>query len=70
MRIRQKGYKILYNPTIKILYYGSVVAKKSIHMKKSAEYYISFLDGVYFNLFTNKKYLSKGKILNQLKNII
>lgn len=32
-------------------------------------HYISFLDGVYFNLFTNKKYLSKGKILNQLKNI-
>ena len=32
-------------------------------------HYISFLDGVYFNLFTNKKYLNKGKILNQLKNI-
>jgi len=55
LRIRQKGYKILYNPTIKILHHGSVVAKKLIHIKKSAEYYISFLDGVYFNLFANKK---------------
>lgn len=32
-------------------------------------HYVSFLDGIYFNLFTNKKYLNKGKILNQLKNI-
>jgi len=32
-------------------------------------HYASFLDGIYFNLFTNKKYLKKGKILNQLKNI-
>jgi len=32
-------------------------------------HYISFLDGIYFNLFANKKYLKKGKILNQLKNI-
>ncbi|MBU1037050.1 hypothetical protein KKF32_03360 [Patescibacteria group bacterium] len=32
-------------------------------------HYISFLDGLYFNLFANKKYLKKGKILNQLKNI-
>lgn len=26
-------------------------------------------NGIYFNLFANKKYLKKGKILNQLKNI-
>jgi len=32
-------------------------------------HYISFLDGIYFNLFANTKYLSKGKISNQLKNI-
>jgi len=32
-------------------------------------HYISFLDGLYFNLFANKKYLNKGKILNQLTNI-
>ena len=32
-------------------------------------HYISFLDGIYFNLFANKKYLHKGKILNQLSNI-
>ena len=32
-------------------------------------HYVSFLDGLYFNLFANKKYLNKGKILNQLTNI-
>jgi hypothetical protein len=32
-------------------------------------HYISFLDGLYFNLFANKNYLKKGKILNQLNNI-
>lgn len=32
-------------------------------------HYVSFLDGIYFNLFANKKYLNKGKILNQLTNI-
>ncbi len=32
-------------------------------------HYISFLDGIYFNLFADKKYLNKGKILNQLENI-
>ncbi len=32
-------------------------------------HYVSFLDGIYFNLFTNKKYLIKGKIFNQLNNI-
>lgn len=32
-------------------------------------HYISFLDGIYFNLFSNKKYIKKGKISNQLKNI-
>ena len=37
------------------------VTNKKIH-------YISFLDGIYFNLFANKT-LNKEKILNQLNNI-
>lgn len=37
--------------------------------KKTSIHYVSFLDGIYFNLFSNKKYLKKGKILSQLKNI-
>ncbi len=32
-------------------------------------HYVSFLDGIYFNLFSNKKYLNRGKILNQLIGI-
>lgn len=31
-------------------------------------YYVSFLDGIYFNLFTNKT-LNKGRVLSQLNNI-
>lgn len=32
-------------------------------------HYISFLDGIYFNLFRNKKHSNRGKIANQLINI-
>lgn len=32
-------------------------------------HYVSFLDGIYFNLLANKKYLNKGKIVSQLHNI-
>lgn len=45
-----------------ISFIGSSENNQKIH-------YISFLDGLYFNLFANKKYLNKGKILNQLTNI-
>jgi len=41
----------------------------SFSENNSKIHYISFLDGIYFNLFANKKYLKKGKIVNQLKNI-
>lgn len=37
--------------------------------KKSNIHYVAFLDGIYFNLFSNYQYLSKGKILNQITNI-
>ncbi len=45
-----------------ISFIGSSENNSKIH-------YVSFLDGLYFNLFANKKYLNKGKILNQLTNI-
>ena len=32
-------------------------------------HYISFLDGIYFNLFINKKYFEEDEISHQLKNI-
>jgi len=32
-------------------------------------HYVSCLDGIYFNLFSNEKYLRKGKILNQINSI-
>ena len=32
-------------------------------------HYVSFLDGIYFNLFTDEKFLNKGKILNQIQSI-
>lgn len=32
-------------------------------------HYVSFLDGLYFNLFADERYLRKGKICDQLKGI-
>lgn len=48
---------------------NEVISFISFSENNSKIHYISFLDGIYFNLFANKKYLNKGKILNQLKNI-
>lgn len=39
-RLRQKGETILYDPTIRVLHYGSVVAKKSEHMQQSVDYFL------------------------------
>ena len=40
LRIRKKGGHIWYDPGITALHYGSVVAKKSDHMQKSAIYFL------------------------------
>ena len=48
---------------------NEVISFISFSESNSKIHYISFLDGIYFNLFAKKKYLNKGKILNQLKNI-
>lgn len=39
LHIRQNGGVVLYDPTISILHYGSVVAKKNVFMKNSKKYY-------------------------------
>lgn len=39
LRARQKGFKIIYNPTIKVKHIGSVVASKSKYMQNSQEYF-------------------------------
>lgn len=48
---------------------NEVVSFIGFSEKNLKVHYVSFLDGMYFNLFANKKYLKKGKILNQFKNI-
>ncbi len=48
---------------------NEVISLISFKENNSKIHYIAFLDGIYFNLFANKKYLNKGKILNQLKSI-
>ncbi len=48
---------------------NEVISLISFSEKNPKIHYASFLDGIYFNLFANKKYLNKGKILNQLSNI-
>jgi len=40
LRIRNLGYKILYNPEIGIMHHESVVAKRSEYMKESLRYFI------------------------------
>ncbi|MBU1132213.1 hypothetical protein KKC32_03130 [Patescibacteria group bacterium] len=48
---------------------NEVISFISFSEKNPKIHYISFLDGLYFNLFTNKKYFKNGKIFNQVKNI-
>lgn len=40
LRIRKLGFDIIYNPKIKVLHYGSVVASKGKFMQKSNRYFI------------------------------
>ena len=40
LRIRTRGGHIWYDPAVTALHYGSVVAKKSEHMRKSANYFL------------------------------
>lgn len=39
-RLREKGGKVLYDPTITVFHHGGVVAKKSEHMQKSVSYFL------------------------------
>ncbi|MDQ3021781.1 MAG: glycosyltransferase [Bacteroidota bacterium] len=39
-RIRNEGEKILYNPTISVMHFGHVVAKRSEHFSDSMNYYL------------------------------
>lgn len=61
LRLREKGFKIIYNPLVKIKHYGSVVAKKSNFMEESHKYFIK-------KHFKNKKRYYFLKIIYKLKN--
>ncbi len=39
-RLREKGGRVLYDPTITVFHHGGVVAKKSEHMQKSVGYFL------------------------------
>ncbi|AKM78722.1 MAG: Glycosyl transferase group 2 family protein [Candidatus Wolfebacteria bacterium GW2011_GWC2_46_275] len=39
LRIRQKGMRIKYDPAIRVIHYGSVVASKDMYMEKSIAYF-------------------------------
>jgi GT2 family glycosyltransferase len=39
-RLRAKGRKVFYDPTITVFHHGGVVAKKSEHMQKSVDYFL------------------------------
>jgi hypothetical protein len=40
LRVRDRGGKVIYDPLVKMLHVGGVVAKKSEHMQKSIDYYL------------------------------
>lgn len=40
LRLRKLGYKIIYDPAVKVLHYGSVVASKSKFMAVSRDYFL------------------------------
>jgi hypothetical protein len=48
---------------------NEIISLISLSENNSKIHYVSFLDGIYFNLLANPRYLNKGKILNQLNNI-
>ena len=58
LRIRNRGGHIWYDPTITALHYGSVIAKKSEHLRKSTAYFLekNFRGrfGYHFLQFLNK----------------
>ena len=41
LRLRQKGGRVIYDPTITMFHHGGAVAKRSEHFKKSMDYYLS-----------------------------
>ena len=61
LRIRQEKYEVLYDPSVKILHIGSVVAKKSKYMKKSLDYFLE-------KHFQNKLGFHFFKFLNRIIN--
>lgn len=63
LRLREKGYKVFYNPLVKVLHFGSVVAKKSKFMKNSHKYFID-------KHFKNKKRYFFIKIVTYCKYFI
>jgi GT2 family glycosyltransferase len=40
LRLRNGGGHVIYDPTITMLHYGSVVAKKSMHQRASNDYFV------------------------------
>jgi N-acetylglucosaminyl-diphospho-decaprenol L-rhamnosyltransferase len=40
LRLREKGYKVLYYPCVSVLHIGHVVAKRDLHFDNSMKYYI------------------------------
>lgn len=51
-RLRQDGWKIIYDPTVAVFHYGSVVASKGEHFIDSEEYFIKkHLPGRFFKVY-------------------
>lgn len=61
-RIRDKGERILYDPSISVMHYGHVVAKRSEHFSNSMNYYLD----KHFRNNLSYKILNSFKVLRDL----
>ncbi|MEO6693611.1 MAG: glycosyltransferase family 2 protein [Ignavibacteria bacterium] len=61
-RIRDSGEKILYDPTVSVMHYGHVVAKRNEHFSNSMKYYLD----KHFRKKLSYKLLNALKIIKDL----
>lgn len=61
-RIRDSGERILYDPTVSVMHYGHVVAKRSEHFSNSMNYYLD----KHFRKNFSYKILHSFKVLKDL----
>lgn len=68
-RIREKGEKILYDPTVTVMHYGHVVAKRNEHFSNSMNYYLDkhFRDNMSYKILNAFKIVKDIVVYGKVK---